>query len=113
MSEIRNFYQVFGDYHISNEILYCPENNVDIALPSNFRHFNSSFTDYYMNNEISYQSENNMNIGILSVVGYVDRAGVVKYKNKGGNDSESEPEDSPLKEIYTGQNFTSFVLLEQ
>ncbi|CAG8532253.1 17948_t:CDS:2, partial [Racocetra fulgida] len=30
-----------------------------------------------------------------------------------GDDSESKPDDSPLKEIYTGQTFTSFALLDQ
>ncbi|CAG8619948.1 8542_t:CDS:2 [Gigaspora margarita] len=115
--------------------------NENIALPSNFRHFNSSFTNYYMNNEISYRPKDNMDIGILPVVGYVNRAeyeneggddsenrtrnvesNIYKGDNSEnrtedyiykGDDSESEPEDSPLKEIYTGQTFTSFVLLEQ
>ncbi|CAG8698354.1 14928_t:CDS:2, partial [Racocetra fulgida] len=96
MPENDNSYQVFTDYHMNNEILYYSE----------------KITGVFEGNE--YESEGDT----LSIIG--DTNNIVEDDNSEnrienveeninkGNDSESESDDSLLKEIYTRQTFTSF-----
>ncbi|CAG8829298.1 36527_t:CDS:1, partial [Racocetra persica] len=82
--------------------------------------YNAHYSEkYHMNYEIysHFDPESNIDFALLSDEYVTSNLSIIDDINKTDvfedGDSENELEDSPLKEIYTDQTFTSFEVLEQ
>ncbi|CAG8673470.1 24933_t:CDS:2, partial [Gigaspora rosea] len=113
MFEIQNSYQVFDEcdmnndttyYHeddMNNETTYYPEDDMEIALPP-------MSSEYEHGRDTLSAVENVVDSDSSELESEDVEDGISECSNL-----EDEPNDSSLKDIYTGQTFTSFEVLEK
>lgn len=110
------------EYDMNNETTYYPEDDMEIALPPNECYFDTlPVIGYVDETGISYEgSEYEHGRDTLSVVENVVDSDSSELESEDVEDGisecsnlEDEPNDSFLKDIYTGQTFTSFEVLEK
>ncbi|CAG8666898.1 11416_t:CDS:2, partial [Racocetra fulgida] len=113
-------------YHMDDGISHHFEANIEFALPSNKHVIDSLLVARYVNEANMYEDDESDVFSVVKNVedyvfegddlnkGDMSEGGEPSnYPENDSGNSENEPEDSPLKKIYTEQMFTSFEVLEQ